>query len=113
MPQTPYPQVEAPSSEYHPPATKKRAPEPLGMLLSSHASRSEMRNPAEVLFLQKQIQLQTQMIFVLQNGEQVEGVIDWFDRDSIKIRGRARMLIYKSAIKYLFKRSDKHPIYID
>jgi sRNA-binding regulator protein Hfq len=40
---------------------------------------------------------------VLEDGERVEGVIEWYDRNSIKVRGRAKCLIFKSAIKYMFK----------
>ena len=58
---------------------------------------------AELFYLQKQIQLQTQMIIILEDGTRVQGVIEWYDRSSIKIRGKLRMLVYKSAIKYLYK----------
>lgn len=58
---------------------------------------------AEQFYLQKQIQQQTQMVFVLEDGSRVQGVIEWYDRSCIKVRGRARTLIYKSAIKYLYK----------
>jgi len=58
---------------------------------------------AELFYLQKQIQLQTQMIFVLEDGARVDGVVEWYDRHSIKVRGKSRVLIYKAAIKYLYK----------
>jgi sRNA-binding regulator protein Hfq len=58
---------------------------------------------AELFYLQKQIQLQTQMVVILEDGTRVQGVIEWYDRNSIKIRGKLRMLVYKSAIKYLYK----------
>jgi len=58
---------------------------------------------AELFYLQKQIQLQTQMVFILEDGARVQGVIEWYDRNSIKVRGKSRMLIYKSAVKYLYK----------
>jgi hypothetical protein len=58
---------------------------------------------AELFYLQKQIQAQTPMVFVLEDGERVEGIIEWYDRDVIKIRGRARALLYKSAIRYMHK----------
>jgi sRNA-binding regulator protein Hfq len=58
---------------------------------------------AELFYLQKQIQTQTQMIFILEDGSRVQGVIEWYDRQSIKVRGKSRVLIYKSAIKYLYK----------
>jgi sRNA-binding regulator protein Hfq len=58
---------------------------------------------AELFYLQKQIQLQTQMIFVMEDGARIQGVVEWYDRHSIKVRGKSRVLIYKSAIKYLYK----------
>jgi len=58
---------------------------------------------AELFYLQKQIQLQTQMVFILEDGARVQGVVEWYDRNSIKVRGKSRMLVYKSAIKYLYK----------
>lgn len=61
---------------------------------------------AELFYLQKQIQTQTQMVIVLEDGERVEGCIEWYDRNALKIRGRTKTLIYKSAIKYMFKLGD-------
>jgi sRNA-binding regulator protein Hfq len=58
---------------------------------------------AELFYLQKQIQSQTPMVIVLEDGEQIEGQIEWYDRNSIKVRGRARTLVYKAAIKYMYK----------
>lgn len=58
---------------------------------------------AELFYLQKQIQSQTPMVIVLEDGELVEGHIEWYDRHALKVRGRARTLVYKSAIKYMYK----------
>jgi len=58
---------------------------------------------AELFYLQKQIQSQTPMVIVLEDGEKLEGQIEWYDRGVLKIRGRAKILIYKSAIKYMYK----------
>ena len=58
---------------------------------------------AELFYLQKQIQQHTQMIFVMEDGARIQGIIEWYDRHSIKVRGKSRVLIYKSAIKYLYK----------
>ena len=58
---------------------------------------------AELFYLQKQIQSQTPMVIVLEDGEHVEGCIEWYDRSPLKIRGRHKTLIYKSAIKYMYK----------
>ncbi len=46
------------------------------------------------------------MVFVMEDGEQICGVIEWFDRDSIKVRNFARTLIFKRAIKYLHKAAE-------
>ena len=61
---------------------------------------------AELFYLQKQIQSQTPMVIVLEDGEQVEGCIEWYDRNTLKVRGRNKTLIYKSAIKYMYKLGD-------
>jgi sRNA-binding regulator protein Hfq len=61
---------------------------------------------AELFYLQKQIQSQTPMVIVLEDGEQVEGCIEWYDRNTLKVRGRQKTLLYKSAIKYMYKVGD-------
>jgi sRNA-binding regulator protein Hfq len=62
---------------------------------------------AEAFYFQKQIQSQTLMMFVLEDGEQIEGMIEWYDRNAIKVRrGKVRTLIYKAGIKYLYKAED-------
>jgi sRNA-binding regulator protein Hfq len=62
---------------------------------------------AEAFYFQKQIQSHTLMTFVLEDGEEIEGTIEWYDRSAIKVRrGRVRTLIYKAGIKYLYKTED-------
>lgn len=63
---------------------------------------------AEDFYFQKQVQAQTPMMVVLEDGEQIEGCIEWYDRCSIKVKGVTRMLIYKSAIKYIYKVGESH-----
>jgi sRNA-binding regulator protein Hfq len=58
---------------------------------------------AELFYLQKQIQSQTPMVIVLEDGERIEGCIEWYDRRALKVRGREKTLVYKSAIKYMYK----------
>jgi sRNA-binding regulator protein Hfq len=48
------------------------------------------------------------MVIVLEGGEQVEGCIEWYDRNAIKVRGATRMLIYKDGIKYMYKAAERH-----
>jgi sRNA-binding regulator protein Hfq len=61
---------------------------------------------SEFFYLQKQIQAQTPMVLVLEDGEVVEGCIEWYDRNVLKVRGSAKTLVYKSAIKYMYKRDE-------
>ena len=61
---------------------------------------------AELFYLQKQIQSQTPMVIVLEDGEHIEGCIEWYDRHTLKVRGRYRMLVFKSSIKYMFKQGE-------
>jgi RNA chaperone Hfq len=75
--------------------------------VSAYAQEPEpMQRQAEFFYLQKQIQTQTPMVIVLEDGEKIEGVIEWYDRNSLKVRGRQKSLIYKSAIKYMYKVGD-------
>lgn len=69
---------------------------------TSHEEHGSNRQ-AELFYLQKQIQLQIQMVFILEDGAHIKGVVEWYDRNSIKVRGKSRVLIYKTAIKYLYK----------
>jgi hypothetical protein len=80
---------------------------------------------AESFYFQKQVQAQTPMVFVLEDGEKIEGCIEWYDRNAIKVRcsgsprgnsnrasdtqAGARTLIYKSSIKYLYKAGENQP----
>jgi hypothetical protein len=84
------------------------------------AAASHESSSAEAFYFQKQIQAQTPMVFVLDDGQRIEGSIEWYDRDVIKVRSSSsspfrsgdhltRILIYKSGIKYLFKAGENQP----
>jgi len=67
-------------------------------------------SPVEPFYLQKQMHSQTRMVFMLEDGDRVEGAIEWYDTDAIKVRnGNVRTLIYKTSIKYLYKAGDAQP----
>jgi RNA chaperone Hfq len=71
-----------------------------GTLESSHA---------EAFYFQKQMQQQTEMTVVLEDGEQLHGIIQWYDKCVLKLKvGRSRVLVYKAGIKYLYKASEGH-----
>lgn len=64
---------------------------------------------AENFYYQKQMQSRTQMVIVLRDGEEVRGVIEWYDRNCIKVNrdaGEPNLMIYKPAIKYMFKEGE-------
>jgi len=60
---------------------------------------------AENFYWVKQMQARTPVTVVLTDGEQLHGVIEWYDRDCIKLTrfGAPNLLIYKQFIKYVFK----------
>ncbi len=64
---------------------------------------------AENFYYVKQMQARTPMVVVLQDGEQIQGVIEWYDKNCIKVNREAEpnLLIYKPNIKYLYKEEDK------
>jgi sRNA-binding regulator protein Hfq len=71
-----------------------------------NVARENENCQAELFYLQKQIQTLTPMVVVLEDGERLEGCIEWYDRNSLKLRGKTKSLIYKSAIKFMYKLSD-------
>jgi len=61
---------------------------------------------AENFYYQKQMQSRTPMVIVLRDGEEVHGIIEWYDKTCIKITredGGPNLMIYQPAIKYMFK----------
>jgi host factor-I protein len=64
---------------------------------------------AENFYYQKQMQGRTQMVIVLRDGEEVHGIIEWYDRNCIKVNrdsGAPNLMIYKPAIKYMYKEGE-------
>ena len=62
---------------------------------------------AEAFYFQKQVQQHTEMTVVLEDGEELRGIIEWYDKCVIKLRsGRRRTMVYKSCIKYMYKSSE-------
>ena len=68
---------------------------------------SEQTN-AENFYYQKQMQTKTPMVVVLRDGEEVHGYIEWYDKSCIKLNrtGAPNLMIYKPAIKYMFKEGE-------
>jgi host factor-I protein len=64
---------------------------------------------AENFYYQKQMQSRTPMVIVLRDGEEIHGMIEWYDRNCLKVNrenGEPNLMIYKPAIKYMFKEGE-------
>ncbi len=67
---------------------------------------------AENFYYQKQMQARTPLVIVLQDGEEIRGVLEWYDRRCLKVArtdGHPNLLIYKPSIKYIFKQAENDP----
>jgi sRNA-binding regulator protein Hfq len=63
---------------------------------------------AESFYYKKQMDNKTPMVLVLQDGEQLRGSIEWYDRGCIKLHRDEgpNLLVLKHNIKYLYKNED-------
>jgi sRNA-binding regulator protein Hfq len=80
---------------------------------SSDAGRKKNAPPtetnAEIYYYKKQIDSHTLMVIVLLDGEEIEGTIEWYDRDALKVnrKNAPNVLLLKHNIKYMFKAEDR------
>lgn len=60
---------------------------------------------AENFYYLKQMQSKTPMVIVLRDGEELHGVIEWYDKASLKVNREdgPNLLLFKSNIKYMYK----------
>ena len=65
---------------------------------------------AENFYWTKQMQSRTPMVVVLEDGETLHGVVEWYDRDCIKLtrQGKANLMVFKKNIKYVFKEGEEN-----
>ena len=63
---------------------------------------------AENFYYQKQMQSKTPMVIVLRDGEEIHGMIEWYDKSCLKVarNGQSNLLVYKPSIKYMFKEGE-------
>ena len=85
-----------PERESHPPGPRRRPMPP------EHTS-------AEAFYYLKQMNNRTPMVVVLDDGEELRGHIEWYDRTCIKVNreGSPNILLFKHCIKYLFKQEEE------
>lgn len=63
---------------------------------------------AEAFYYLKQMNGRTPMVVVLKDGEELRGVIEWYDRSCIKVNrvGHPNLMVFKDNIKYMYKAED-------
>lgn len=63
---------------------------------------------AESFYYKKQMDNRTQMVLVLQDGEELRGSIEWYDRNCIKLHRSEgpNLLVLKHNVKYMYKAED-------
>jgi len=63
---------------------------------------------AENFYYQKQMQSKTPMVIVLRDGEEIHGLIEWYDKSCLKVNrnGEPNLMIYKPSIKYMYKEGE-------
>jgi sRNA-binding regulator protein Hfq len=67
----------------------------------------EQTNAEEFYYL-KQMAAKTPMVVVLQDGEELRGWIEWYDKSAIKLNrhGEPNLLIPKHNVRYMFKEEE-------
>ena len=88
-------------------SSERREPRERSAAPAKKIAPSEQTN-AENFYYQKQMQSKTPMVVVLRDGEEVHGYIEWYDKSCIKLNrsGAPNLMIYKPAIKYMFKEGE-------
>jgi len=63
---------------------------------------------AEAFYYLKQMNSRTPMVVVLKDGEELRGVIEWYDRTCIKVNrtGAPNLMVMKDCIKYMYKEEE-------
>jgi len=80
-----------------------------------YAAAQRKRVPPEVTnaenyYYIKQMAAKTPMVVKLIDGEEIRGVIEWYDKACIKVHRQdaPNLLILKHAIKYMYKVNENH-----
>lgn len=82
--------------------------EPVNRRNAGDANRKRVppeQTHAESFYYKKQMDNKTPMIVVLQDGEELRGSIEWYDRGCIKLHRTEgpNLLVLKHNIKYMYK----------
>jgi len=83
------------------------------VLTTPAASRRKQIPPeqtnAENYYYIKQMASRTPVVVVMHDGQELEGVIEWYDRDCIKVNrtNGPNLVVMKRYIKYIFKERER------
>lgn len=63
---------------------------------------------AESFYYLKQMQNRTPMVVVLTDGAELRGMIEWYDKNCIKVNRESgpNLLVYKHHIRYIYKENE-------
>ena len=64
---------------------------------------------AESFYFLKQMTNKTRMVIKLKDGEELRGVIEWYDKHAIKVNRahEPNILLFKDTIKYMYKENEE------
>ena len=86
-------------------AQQRRNPPPSGGGDQNRKRVPPEQTHAESFYYKKQMDNRTAMIIVLQDGEELHGSIEWYDKACIKLHRNdgPNLLVLKHNIKYMYK----------
>ncbi len=90
-------------------ASRERASQSASAVQIRKRTPPPTETSAEIFYYKKQIDAHTQMIIVLLDGEQIEGTIEWYDRNALKVNRKSapNLLLLKHNIKYMYKADER------
>ena len=99
------PSLSAPPQRTEPVSERRERLERTDRMPSVRRTNSGDQTHAENFYYQKQIQSQTPVVVVMKDGDQIQGMIEWYDKNCIKLTrsGGVNLLVYKPAIRYIYK----------
>lgn len=107
--------AEVKEREYHQQQVRRAEPPPQPQqrqVPHAHAQQAQSKKKippeqtnAESFYYKKQMDAHTPMVIVLQDNEALHGIIEWYDKNSIKLHRDEgpNLLVLKHNIKYMYK----------
>jgi len=93
-----------------PKSEPQRSPQGNGSTPARRRPAPPEQTNAEAFYYLKQMNSVTPMVVVLNNGDQLRGHIEWYDKNCLKVHreGGPNLLVYKHAIRYLYKQEEEN-----